>query len=184
MAAKKAAKKSTKKTRTSTKKSNNKSIMRWWYVLPVIAIVAVAGYAVVRFSEAGTAVKRVGSGLQGGTSNVDKSGTRGTARVIGNVPVSASWSQTQRGTSTRFCAEVFLSGGNRSASGNGGVTIQLRQGSSNIGNPITTFGRGYKTVCTNSLGNFDKLRIAGKAANLVVSRQSGFASVVKMYVKQ
>ena len=39
------------KTRTakSTKKGPK---LKWWYILPVIAIVAISGYAIVRFSEA------------------------------------------------------------------------------------------------------------------------------------
>ena len=37
------------KTRT-TKNKSKQTKLKWWYILPVIAIVAVAGYAIVRFS--------------------------------------------------------------------------------------------------------------------------------------
>ncbi len=40
-------------SRTASKK-NKSAKLKWWYILPVIAIVAIAGYAIVRFSEAGT----------------------------------------------------------------------------------------------------------------------------------
>jgi len=46
------------KTRTSKNKSKQTKL-KWWYILPVIAIVAVAGYAIVRFSEAGSAYTRI-----------------------------------------------------------------------------------------------------------------------------
>jgi hypothetical protein len=176
MAAKKAASKS-----RSSKLNKNKTNLKWWYVLPVIAIVAVAGYAIIRFSEAGTATKRPGSGLAGGVRTVDKGGDQGgRALEIGNNPVYASWSQTQRGTSTRFCARAYAS----SSNGKGGVTIALYQGSSRITNPQTFFFRGTKTICTNSLGNFEKARIAGKSATLRATNASGYASVSSMYVTQ
>ena len=169
------------KTRLITKKNKNLKL-KWWYVLPVIAIVAVAGYAIIRFSEAGTASKRVGSGLTGGVKVVNKGGNFGRALEIGYPPnsVSASWSQTQRGTSTRFCADAYAASGNK----NGGVTIALYQGSSRITNPQTFFFRGTKTICTNSLGNFEKARIAGKSATLRATNASGYASVSSMYVTQ
>ena len=37
------------RTAKSTKKG---SMLKWWYILPVIAIVAISGYAIVRFSQA------------------------------------------------------------------------------------------------------------------------------------
>ena len=177
MAAKKAASKS-----RSSKLNKNKSNLKWWYVLPVIAIVAVAGYAIIRFSEAGTASKRVGSGLTGGVKVVNKGGNFGRALEIGYPPnsVSASWSQTQRGTSTRFCADAYAASGN----GNGGVTLTLYQGSSRITNPQTYFFRGTRTICTKSLGNFEKARIAGREVNLRATNASGYTSVIRMFVTQ
>ena len=47
----------TTKSRTSNNKKANK--LKWWYILPVIVIVAIAGYAIVRFSEAGSAYTRI-----------------------------------------------------------------------------------------------------------------------------
>ena len=43
--------KSSSKSRTSSSKKKNLKL-KWWYVLPVVAIVAVAGYAIVRSSQA------------------------------------------------------------------------------------------------------------------------------------
>jgi hypothetical protein len=177
MAAKKAATKS-----RSSKSNKNKTNLKWWYVLPVIAIVAVAGYAIVRFSEAGTATKRPGSGLTGGVRTIDKGGNEGRALEIGSPPnsVRASWSQGQRGSSTRFCARAYASNGD----GNGGVTLALYQGNNRITNPKTTFFRGTRNICTNSLGNFEKARIAGREVNLRATNASGYASVISMYVAQ
>jgi hypothetical protein len=42
-----------KTTKSRTAKSKGKGLkLKWWYILPVIAIVAVAGYAIVRYSQA------------------------------------------------------------------------------------------------------------------------------------
>lgn len=42
-----------KTTKSRTAKSTKKGPkLKWWYILPVIAIVAVAGYAIVRYSQA------------------------------------------------------------------------------------------------------------------------------------
>ena len=42
-----------KTTKSRTAKSKGKGLkLKWWYILPVIAIVAIAGYSIVRFSEA------------------------------------------------------------------------------------------------------------------------------------
>lgn len=67
MAAKKAATKS--KSRTSSKKG--KSTLKWWYILPVIAIIAVAGYAIVRFSEASRVVTTIRPNSWRGSGKVD-----------------------------------------------------------------------------------------------------------------
>jgi len=48
-----------KHTKTKTSKFKSKNQLKWWYILPVILIVAAAGYAIVRFSEAGSAYTRI-----------------------------------------------------------------------------------------------------------------------------
>jgi hypothetical protein len=178
MAAKKSASKS--KSRTSSKKS--KSSLKWWYILPVIAIVAVAGYAIVRFSQAGAAEKRVGSGLTGGERTVDKQGTYGRARVIGNNPVIAGWSTRERGSLSRFCGQFWVGSDN---GGNGGVTIQLFNDGGALTNPKTQFGNGIMYMCTDSLSTNSSFRLAfGGDARLKATRAGGYASVIVMYLKQ
>ncbi|MEI6170022.1 MAG: hypothetical protein WCP56_03420 [Candidatus Saccharibacteria bacterium] len=177
MAAKKAATKS-----RSSKSNKNKNNLKWWYVLPVIAIVAVAGYAIVRFSEAstGTAYKRVGSGLQGGVRTVDKGVNVGKALEIGNKQVWANWSPINRGTSTRFCAVVYAGSGNDS----GGVKLQLYTGPSTLGKPVTKFFRGTQTICTASLSNNERTILPFTNVGLYATNAGGYVSVISMYVKQ
>lgn len=174
-----AAKKAATRSRTSSKKG--KSSLKWWYILPVLAIVVLAGYLIIRYSEAGTAYKRVGNGLSGGVKTVDKQGNYGKAREIGNNPVSAKWSPSERGTSTRFCAQVYGSGTN---GGNGGVTLTLYNENGTQLTQETHFFKGVKTYCTNSLGNVEKLKLAGRDAVLKVSEAGGYVSVIKMYATQ
>jgi len=46
-----------KTTKSRTAKSKGKGLkLKWWYILPVIAIVAVAGYAIVRYSQASSII--------------------------------------------------------------------------------------------------------------------------------
>ena len=175
MAAKKAATKS-----RSSKSNKNKNNLKWWYVLPVIAIVAIAGYAIVRFSEAGTAEKRVGSGLNGGNGRVNK-GNAGTGLNVTSNPARGSWSYAQRGTNTRFCVEFFGANGD----GAGGITLQLkRSGTVKIGSPKTYFRRGIATVCTESLSNAERFRLGTGTATLYASNAGGTIQVIKMFVQQ
>ena len=45
-----------KRTKLRTSKKSKQTKLKWWYILPVILIVAVAGYTIVRFSEAGRGI--------------------------------------------------------------------------------------------------------------------------------
>ena len=169
MAAKKAATKS-----RSSKSNKNKNNLKWWYVLPVIAIVAVAGYAIVRFSEAGTSSNR----LSGGTRWVDK-GNGNRAREVGGSPVTATWSASQRGSQTTFCATTYMSNGD----GQGSAKLTLISGGSVIGNSRMIYGRGTTTQCLYPDGG-QKSRIFLRNATLKVTRINGYVSVYNMFVTQ
>jgi hypothetical protein len=176
MAAKKAATKS-----RSSKSNKNKNNLKWWYVLPVIAIVAIAGYAIVRFSEAGTAEKRVGSGLNGGNGAVNK-GNAGTGLNVTSRPARGSWSYAQRGTNTRFCVEFFGANGD----GPGNITLRLTRGIGGITilDPQTTPRRGISTVCTRSLTNAERFKLNTGTATLYASNAGGTIQVIRMYATQ
>ena len=89
------------KTKTRTSKSTKKGPkLKWWYILPVIAIVAVAGYAIVRYSQASSEayVKTVDNG--GITSSNPfykyyKQGYGNIAVSAPGAPVSAFLAQRQ-----------------------------------------------------------------------------------------
>ena len=168
MAAKKAATKS-----RSSKSNKNKNNLKWWYVLPVIAIVAVAGYAIVRFSEAGTSSGQ----LRGGVRTVDK-GNGNTAREVGNKPVTGTWSPVARGKATTFCARMFMSNGD----GAGAATLSLYQGTSKLqaSQRFSFRGTGERCITATTLDNF---RIGGRNATLRVSTANGYVSVYSMQVK-
>lgn len=62
-------------TKSRTAKSTKKGPkLKWWYILPVIAIVAVAGYAIVRYSQAAAErdVQYPGNGIEGGGATQNK----------------------------------------------------------------------------------------------------------------
>jgi hypothetical protein len=156
-----AAKKAAKKSRISTKKSNNKSIMRWWYVLPVIAIVAVAGYAIVRFSEAGKTVTTIGPNSLRGSGKVFRKQNGATVKFVdSSVNYVMGGNTAQKGR--KICADLQLTGLN----GFAGIGVLKVEAFGNIpavlrkpGKPANywgessvkgnTSGTSRKTACVN-----------------------------------
>lgn len=101
------------KTRTS-KNKRKAAKLKWWYVLPVIVIVAVAGYLVIRYSQAGVSDnKTVGNGLFGGRgvintkSNIAK-GYPSKALKIDGSPVGARVGLPLKPGSRDFIAPLQL----------------------------------------------------------------------------
>ena len=75
-----------KKSRTA--KSKGKGLkLKWWYVLPVIVLVAGAGYLIVRFSQASSLAQMIRGVdyMSGGKSTTKIDGK--TVRIIGGKPV-------------------------------------------------------------------------------------------------
>jgi len=104
MAAKKAATKS--KSRTSSKKT--KSSLKWWYILPVIAIVAVAGYAIVRFGEAATVITTIRPNMWQGGGKVERKYTGGpeVKYVDNKIEYRIGGNTIQKGR--KLCMDAFL----------------------------------------------------------------------------
>jgi hypothetical protein len=142
-----------KTTKSRTAKSKGKGLkLKWWYILPVIAIVAVAGYAIVRYSQA--AQERgvlSGLSLRGGTGWQNKGGRQ--VKVVGyNSPVNTrvNWQPPGDGLRGKWvCAEVWV--GNRGQNVPGIWGFELKSygpdGSfPKIGQPIGTqlFGSSQK----------------------------------------
>jgi|GEM_PF-3568546 len=172
-----AAKKTVKKSRTSGKKSNNKSIMRWWYVLPVIAIVAVAGYAIVRFSEASNqviiaAVNRGRKGFRGGVGTINKTNGQTVMRAGDNAftSVYADLTAQEVRDARKICARVAVGNG-------GGGYVKIRIPSAG---PLGTKDEirylsnqsGWKDYCF-TITNNDKLRASTGATGKFVEIRKG-----------
>ncbi len=107
------------KSRTSTSKKKNLKL-KWWYVLPVILVVAISGYAIVRFSEASTSHgyhtpldKKISGG--GSDFTITKNGETTTfRRVTSDSPVRSNWkfSDSCMNTSQGYdCSRVYSTGG-------------------------------------------------------------------------
>jgi len=80
-------------SRVQKGKSKKSKFPIWGIGIIVVLVVVIAGYAIVRFSQAssGHSYKTVDNGkLSGGVQTVEKSGY-GKFRIIGNNPVTASW---------------------------------------------------------------------------------------------
>lgn len=192
MAAKKAI-----KSRTS-KKSSSKTNLKWWYVLPVVAIVAVAGYAIVRFSEASVqGLKTVDSGINCSLGTiVNKQAPYGRSCSITNAPgvsATATWNhypnyQTNNyGPTGNFCATVFFGK-------NATIYIRSQLGGERIeadwstGNRVTKTVQGNYEVCDARSTDRMALFIPSTLdfsdwAKLEIKNISGVVTVLNMYVK-
>ena len=183
--------KSKSSSRTSSSKKNNLKL-KWWYVLPVILVVAIAGYAIVRFSEAsvGTAYKKVGTELNctdGGGEKVNKGGTLGVSCLLRNPGkyASATWSMHVQGTNTIRCATVYFGTGSMAA-------IRYKATGSPFGAyDFTTNWENWsgnnvtKPICTPSMSNLDRGKWEfTKNVTLEVKNVGGAVSVVDMYLTQ
>ena len=139
MAAKKAA------TKSRTSGNNSTSKMKWWYLIPVLLIVAVAGYAIVRFSEAGsqfgvvTSSKIKGAGQYVKKNNVQYKvlNTPGTAQ--------ADYSGNTIGKAKKVCANVYF----KNLNGSRG-TAKLDLIAPRTGKTMATTGRVSKADGTTA----------------------------------
>jgi hypothetical protein len=100
-----------KTTKSRTSKKSKQTKLKWWYILPVILIVAVAGYAIVRFSEASalTFSKTVANKyLRGGTTTYKSS--YGDAKLVSTGgSISAYINLNELSKSKKICARALLS---------------------------------------------------------------------------
>jgi hypothetical protein len=209
MAAKKAASKSN--SRTSGKKGKS---VKWWYILPVLAIVVLAGYLIVRYSEASTKGYSKGandmtncSGKQryskvvGRDVSASSRDNAGTYCVIsGGGEVTASWDRVSlvNFNPNKICAHMFIGGnakgGFRATADLPGV-LNLTTGAQNVSN--SSNDAKFYTIC-RSLSNEFKAGVIGginpfgvlinTIANVQVVGHaynvSGITSVNKMWLQK
>ena len=90
------------KTKTRISKSTKKGPkLKWWYILPVIAIVAVAGYAIVRYSQAAIEIKPAfPKDFTGGIATQNKNNI--PVRVIGGKPVRIKYGSAPKDKNSFF----------------------------------------------------------------------------------
>ena len=134
------------KTRT-TKNKSKQTKLKWWYVLPVILIVAVAGYAIVRFSEAAT--KRptsstfyftVGNGVKSYAGYQDKQSYGRGAKA----PAFANVSGDVTSNTKKVCSRIIGTG-----PGTGELSIAIRNGG--YGKVSTPFSiQGVSVICVDT----------------------------------
>ena len=184
--------KSKSSSRTSTSKKNNLKL-KWWYVLPVILVVAIAGYAIVRFSEASTykSSKTIGNGLVCTGKVVDKgvadSGAGRSCNITGlNQSAKAEWDHTTNLTNNygkygEFCARVFFSAGAR-------ISMRSELKGWTVANPVKTIEayrptQMYDNVCISRAGGDISSFAVSTSATLEIKNIAGGATVVRMFVQ-
>ena len=182
MAAKKAATKSRSSKSRSSKSNKNNNNLKWWYVLPVIAIVAVAGYAIVRFSEAGAgSIYTVrANGISGPGDTIRKSDGLTYKVIPKNQTVFIDVSGNEWGKSNRACATIKVTN-------NGVARLRVKELKARAGFPITSENRLARsgTFCVNKnqraqFGNFQTpVRI-----ELASIGNDGAVSVEKIYTRK
>jgi hypothetical protein len=103
-------------------KKSKSNAPKWLIAGVLVLVVAVAGYAIVRFSQASTGryLSRtvMNGGLKGGVQTVTKTENRTQNREVGNVPVYATFSSNEIRNYNKACANIY-------ASNNTNYTLQL-----------------------------------------------------------
>ena len=128
----------------STKKGPK---LKWWYILPVIAIVAVAGYAIVRYSQAATTrptsstfYYTVGNGVKSYAGYQDKQSYGRGAKA----PAFANVSGDATANTKKVCSRIVGTG-----PGTGELSIAIRNGG--YGKVSTPFSiQGVSVVCVDT----------------------------------
>jgi hypothetical protein len=147
------------KSKSRTSASSKKLKLKWWYVLPVIAIVVLAGYLIVRYSNASVLTvfnKTVANkGLITYTGTQDKQGYGKAA----NTPAKANINYDQSKNSKRICARVIGTDVNGTNGAQGELSLWLP-----AGNPqaVKFYAKGEKTVCISNQPPYYPTRIEVK----------------------
>ena len=100
--------------KTRTAKSKGKGLnLKWWYVLPVIAIVAVAGYLVIRYSQAGVRTATLAGGFfekrLGGLSTKVLRDGKPVVGVVGCTVDQCQINRSSRINGKSVCAKTYVS---------------------------------------------------------------------------
>jgi len=170
-----------KSKRSNAKKtSNNRTIMKWWFVIPVVLFVSIVGYAIVRFAEArptsGT-IMRSGRAI----SAVNYT-SKGDGITAASTPAKVSFSRAEIRNKKRLCV-TFYGLGARSRVGNATPTyakVLWRTTKSGNHGWFNIRVMGKNTWCDT------KLRVRNKLSDvevLVEKVGSGSLYVSQIYLK-
>ena len=175
-------------SRVQKGKSKKSKFPMWGIAIIVVAVVAVAGYAIIRFSQAstGTAYKKVNTGMVCNGTRVDKGGTTGSSCVlkVGQM-ASATWSKSEQGTNTIRCANLFFGYGSKAAMRYRVTGNLLGVGDFTSNWKYQTGNNANATMCTDSMSNYDRSNwITSKNVTLEVKSEGGTVSVKSMYLRQ
>lgn len=139
-------------SRSKIRTSKNKGMkLKWWYVLPVIAIVAVAGYAIVRFSQAAGPYKTFSIPASSLPAGSQGRALKGNGIYAASAPTSAFIGSPQMQSSRQVCAYVYGTGEN-----NSGATARLTLTGGPTGSTWKRVGyakyQGSGSVCASTSG--------------------------------
>ena len=147
--------------KTRTAKTKGKGLkLKWWYVLPVIAIVAVAGYLVIRYSQAGATAR-----IRGGFGTFNKNGTKLT-RATSGIPVRAIVQGGQYVDGKKACVRIWVSAYSAAAAPNlkwagaGHVTVQPYVTGSSTEALSQTSSEALNDIAASGLGSIGGLSIS------------------------
>jgi hypothetical protein len=184
-------------SRVQKGKGKKSKFPMWGLAIVVVLVVAIAGYAIVRFSQASDQyyLKTILNGqLRGGVATVTKESNMTQNREIGNVPVYATFSSAEILGKNKACVYVVTQ---KSTS----VTVELsgsyypgkvlvQKSTMNYGSPES----GWKEFCVNiTTGYKDAVKFTESytrypvTSTLKISEDSpanttSYATVNKMYL--
>jgi hypothetical protein len=158
-----AAKKAAPKSRTSSNKG--KSSLKWWYIVPILLVVVLAGYLIVRYSNAsGTFAVRNAKQITGDGMSITKSTGVQYKIIPSKSSVYVDYSGNTVGKASQACAHVSFTNVNGSQ---GAAKLELIA-------PATGYVMSSKAL---SLG--DK-RTANICVSVPVYNQGDYAPPVKL----
>lgn len=167
-----------KSKRINTKKTrNNRTIMKWWFVMPIVLFVSIVGYAIVRFAEArptsGTIMR---SGRAISASNYTSKGNGITAA---STPAQVTFSREELRNKKSVCAEMWGLGARSRVGSATSTSARLKIENGNGYGGITYTFTGRTTGCFS----LDSQTRNGTRKVIVERVGSGSVYVSRIYIK-
>jgi len=174
-------------SRVQKSKGKKSKFPMWGIGIIVVLVVAIAGYAIVRFSEAGTdlaeySYKTVNGGLEGGTRVRDKQANGGKVLEVGNKVVTATYTSFDLTDAKEACVKIFVGTPNPNSGNYGQAKWYIEYGNDTsdsrvITSPKNKLGEQYDSC----LPVTSEMR---KGLKIVIAEKTGYVAVYNTHLNK